>query len=161
MRLGKQGYDWNDLAEFRSIIHMPYNASVMSIFEMYSAAIPMFFPSQEFARELYGKAHERGFLSELSFNAVFGSPPGSSIPAPPPDQNACDDVASMLPWIAKADFYDLDNLKHLLYFDSFDELPERLASTDFDAVSESMQQHADLRRRRALDAWSTVVNALR
>lgn len=48
--LGK--YTWADLYSYDNIIHMPYNASTMSIFEQYQAGIPLNFPSLDFALKL-------------------------------------------------------------------------------------------------------------
>jgi len=41
------GYTWKHRAEFLSAIHLPYQISTMSIFELYSECVPMFFPSIE------------------------------------------------------------------------------------------------------------------
>ena len=46
-------YTWGDLAEYRGIIHIPYNCSTMSIFEHYTAGIPLIFPSHRLFMELY------------------------------------------------------------------------------------------------------------
>lgn len=48
--LGK--YTWSDLYSYDSIIHLPYNASTMSIFEQYQAEVPLNFPSIDFALRL-------------------------------------------------------------------------------------------------------------
>ncbi|ESN93039.1 hypothetical protein HELRODRAFT_165195 [Helobdella robusta] len=38
-------YDYSNLAKHRGVVHVPYQISVMSIFEQYRMNIPMFFPS--------------------------------------------------------------------------------------------------------------------
>ncbi|MCJ7767674.1 hypothetical protein MUP79_04735, partial [Candidatus Bathyarchaeota archaeon] len=43
------GRSWID---DKGIIHMPYECSTMSIFEQYSANVPLFFPSKSFLKEL-------------------------------------------------------------------------------------------------------------
>jgi hypothetical protein len=48
-------YSWGDLYSYKEIIHFPYNASTMSIFEQYEAGIPLRFPSLNFAIELINK----------------------------------------------------------------------------------------------------------
>ncbi len=47
IELGNQ-YSWKKLAEFKGIIHFPYEISTMSIFEQYSSGIPLFFPSKKY-----------------------------------------------------------------------------------------------------------------
>jgi hypothetical protein len=48
--LGK--YSWEDLFSHKSIIHLPYNVSTMSIFEQYQAGVPLHFPSIDLALSL-------------------------------------------------------------------------------------------------------------
>lgn len=48
--LGK--YSWEDLFSHKSIIHLPYNVSTMSIFEQYQAGAPLHFPDIDFALSL-------------------------------------------------------------------------------------------------------------
>lgn len=62
-RLGS--YKWEDLYSHKSILHFPYNASTMSIFEQSYAGVPLFFPSIDFALALL----QTGFpiFSEIVF----------------------------------------------------------------------------------------------
>jgi hypothetical protein len=39
-------YSWADLYSFKGIIHLPYEISTMSIFEHYSASIPLIMPTK-------------------------------------------------------------------------------------------------------------------
>ena len=48
----KDGYSWQQLYNYKGIIHMPYEISTMSIFEQYSANVPLFFPSKEYLIDL-------------------------------------------------------------------------------------------------------------
>jgi hypothetical protein len=58
-------YSWKDLYSYKSIIHMPYNISTMSIFEQYQAGVPLNIPSLNFLLELV----EQGYpvLTEITF----------------------------------------------------------------------------------------------
>jgi len=42
------GYKWDELTKFKGIIHFPYEISTMSLFEQFTAGIPLFFPSKEY-----------------------------------------------------------------------------------------------------------------
>ena len=46
---------WNDLYSYKALVHVPYEISTMSIFEQYSAGIPLFFPSRKFYEECIQK----------------------------------------------------------------------------------------------------------
>jgi hypothetical protein len=155
-----RGYSWQDIADFQSVVHLPYNASVMSIFEMYAAGVPMFFPSVAFAAELYARYRDQGVFSELSFNQVYGLPSGSTIPAAKPDPNNFSDVADMSNWIAKSDFYDNANLDGLAYFDSFDHLAKLLQTADLDAMHRTMVSQHELRTENVYSAWRNILTDL-
>ena len=158
--ISRQGYRWQQLSAFRSAVVVPYNASIMSIFEMYASGLPMFFPSQRYAMELYAGNRQNGVFSELSYNQVRGLPSGSVISCDSLDPNNYDNVATMAHWIAKSDFYDPDNLRHLLYFDSFNELEDLLHSTDFNDVHNKMVVHHRGRLAQVNASWKVVTNTL-
>lgn len=94
-------YSWQSLMNFRGIIHIPYEASTMSIFEQISSGIPLFFPTKSFLKELWQSGQKKqvnywnnppAYLSETKFDEF---------------------------WIEKADYYEIEGS---YYFNSFDEL---------------------------------------
>ncbi len=156
-RKTKRGYSWSDLAAFRGIIHIPYNASIMSIFEQYASNIPLFFPSLEFMRELHQNHFRHGVLSQLSFNQVEGLPSKSAIVSDEKDPNNFENTNSMLEWIKYADFYDEDNMKHVTYFDSFDQLWELIHNLRLHEISQKMRSHNAKRLVEISSAWENVM----
>lgn len=152
----KHGFDWSDIAAYKGIVHIPYNISVMSIFEQYTASIPLFFPTKRLLIELM-KQPDSGALSEISFNQVFGLGPGSRIEFGSEDPNDFTDSEVMSQWIDLADFYDAENMPHLTYFDSLEEIPEVLRSADLYAVSQEMKEHNQKRKENVYTAWDKVV----
>ena len=58
-------YSWRELYSYKSIIHLPYNVSTMSIFEQYQAGVPLNFPSLDFLMDII----EQGYpaMSEVTF----------------------------------------------------------------------------------------------
>ncbi len=68
-QLGK--YTWEDLYSHERIIHFPYNASTMSIFEQYQAGVPLFFPSLELSLSLIEKGVP--LFSEICFPSSNGN----------------------------------------------------------------------------------------
>ena len=156
-----RGYSWQEIADFRAVVHVPYNASVMSIFEMYAAGVPMLFPSQAFAASLYHASRQQGVFSELSFNQVRHLPPGSVVGAGDCDPNRYDDEACMMRWLEKADFYDQENLAGITYFNSFEDLDNQLRGLDTRAVHEQMRLHQLQRSTSVRASWAGVLADLK
>jgi hypothetical protein len=155
--IGKRGYSWKDIASFRSVVYFPYNASIMSIFEMYNSAIPMLFPSLSFIGELNQRDRAHPVMPELSFNQIRCMPPGSVVPCGPLDPNNYVDSETMMHWIAKSDFYDPENMAGLVFFNSFDELEDLVENLDVQQVHETITKHNVLRKQRANSAWQSVL----
>ncbi|MDR3504874.1 MAG: hypothetical protein P4L52_01385 [Acidocella sp.] len=153
----RQGYSWREISAFRSAVVIPYNASIMSIFEMYAAGLPMLFPTHRFAAELYADHRQQGVFSELSYNQVRGLPSGSAVPCGAPDPNDYEDVAGMMQWTKLADFYDPSNLDHLCYFDSFEELEHLLRTCDWQEMHQRMVEHHRRRTEAVFADWECVL----
>lgn len=164
LRLGmaspRQGYSWQEIAQFKSAVVIPYNASIMSIFEMYAAGMPMLFPTPRFAAELYAKHRQEGVFSELSYNQVHGLPSGSRLYCGRPDPNDYEDANGMMQWVGLSDFYDSTNLAQLLYFDSYRELEELLATSDWGAIHGRIADHHQVRTEQVHAAWRSVIDEL-
>jgi hypothetical protein len=156
----RRGYSWREISAFQSAVVIPYNASIMSIFEMYAAGMPMLFPTQRFAAELYAQHRRSGVFSELSYNQVRGLPSGSVLPCDAPDPNDYDDVDGMVQWLALSDFYDRANLDHLCYFDSFEELEHLLRTCDWEETHRRIAEHHRKRTEDVFEAWSGVLSEL-
>jgi hypothetical protein len=132
--LGKP-YKWSDISEFRGIIHAPYEVSMMSMFEHYSAGMPLFFPSKKYMLEKVGiqsvsSYWKTGLPSEL---AIFK------------DKST---------WVNLADFYEVFKSPNIYYFDSVEhlvELLEKFEWKDDSAVLEKYRQ--DIRK-----SWIELLN---
>lgn len=157
LRIGRRGHTWQDLCDFSSVVFFPYNSSIMTIFELYAAGVPMIFPSQAFASQIYAKSWTSGWFSELSYNQVFGLPPKSVVPCGPDDPNRYDDPENMARWIAKSDFYDEENLKHLVYVNSFESLHDTLRDIDHNAIHIKMKEHHRARAIGVYRAWKETL----
>jgi hypothetical protein len=155
-----RGFRWSDIARYRGIVHMPYNASVMSLFEHYTANLPLFVPDKPLMRQLYAEHRQEGVLSQLSFNQVYRTPPGSIIPAAGSDPNDYDDVDTMMQWLNLADFYDTENMPHIQYFSSGEDLEARLQSMDAPAMSDAIRTANVGRHERVYAAWRQIIEQL-
>jgi hypothetical protein len=133
----KSPYKWSDLYSHKGIYHFPYEISTMSIFEQYSANIPLFFPSKKYLKEngglrsIYGKrVHPK---LEICMNNEW--------------------------WIERADYYDVENMKHIVYFDNLEDLEHKKSTTDFKKVSELMAEHNKVRKKKVYTQWKTLFDS--
>jgi hypothetical protein len=158
--LGK--YDWQDLANFKGIVLIPYNCSIMSIFEHYTANIPLFVPSINFMLELFKEHKNNGVLSELTWNQVFNLPSGSILfnNKKNDDPNDYNNTENIRRWIELSDFYNQEWMPYITYFDSFDDLKYKIKNTDLDSISNKMEEFNLKRKNLILDKWKDLLNRL-
>ena len=132
-------HTWEELYSYKSIVHVPYNVSIMSIFEQYTANVPLLFPSPECGMQV------PGYLSEMFFepNIFNGSKLREII---------------NVDTLQFADYYDKEWMPHVLHYDSGEHLLELLDSTDFKEVSNSMKIFNKERKKRIYSLWEETVN---
>ena len=131
-------YEYQDLANHPAIVHMPYQVSVMSMFEQYRMNVPLFYPSLRFLTQLQ---MDHAPLSERTWARVYGR--GQLVQSDIlghtnswwPDPNNDRDAHALQFWLAKSDFYVKP---HIQYYDSWADLLVRLTTTDLPAVSRHM-----------------------
>jgi len=161
----KPGYDWQDIAEFKGIIHIPYNGSLMSIFEQYTANIPLFFPSYEFMLKLRKSFGPRGVLNQLSWREVYGLSSGKIIEYDDNNKTIGDinnygNIEDEKEWIKLSDFYDQEWMPYVQYFDSFQHLSYILRALDTDDISRKMSDFNKTRKQKIYDLWKEVLRDL-
>jgi hypothetical protein len=126
------GYSWQELMNFKGIIHIPYEASTMSIFEHISSGIPLFFPTQRCLKELWSSGQDKGMNYWID-------------PPPPLESTRNDEF-----WIRRADYYRIEGA---YYFDSIDEL--------FSLLVEFIDTKYDIRKNFIGERNNSVLNAYR
>lgn len=130
-------FSWKELYSHKAIIHIPYNVSIMSIFEQYTANVPMFFPTIRFGKKL------SGYLSELFFKPNLFVYKNSILTY---------DTSIML-----SDFYDQEWMPFIQYFDSIDNLNDSIEKCDFEDISKSMQGFNKIRKKKITKKWEEVL----
>ena len=133
-------YSWEELYSHKAIAHIPYNVSIMSIFEQYTANVPLFFPTIEHG--LYLK--NLGYMSDLL---------GSTKHIP----NAEDFYKKEL--LELSDFYDDEWMPHITYYDDINELRDLIDSTDLADISNNMEKFNHKRRERVYSLWEDTISA--
>lgn len=142
------GYQWQELYSYKGIIHMPYEISTMSIFEHYSANVPLFFPSKTYLTHLlqYNNYSMWTRYTRLQIHSAH-----------PPQLDVClNDNTWIDFWINKSDFYDEENMKHIVYFDSNEHLFELLNTVDTNDISSKMKEHNISRKSAVYDSWKRI-----
>jgi len=127
-------YEYHDLCKHLGIVHLPYQTSIMSLFEQYAMGIPVLVPSPEFMWEL--RLSDDLMMERTWDNVIKGvNPSKSPIPgvnASVPDPNNDVDKAAFLYWVKFADFYLWPGIKT---FDSWSELTRLTTVTGWTAES--------------------------
>jgi len=96
-------YSWQDLYAYKGIVHMPYEISTMSIFEQYSANIPLFMPSPSLLKRLLKN-------KKIPFNGPYTRKDFAPHLEPMLGQQWYEY------WVEYADYYDQDNMPYITYF---------------------------------------------
>ena len=142
------------VCDYRGIVHIPYQISTMSIFEQYSANIPLFFPSKDFLFSLQ-RHNPAYFLDEVSFFHLFKAMPA---PTATRDLNNLKDPNIVRFWIDSADYYDEENMPHILYFHSFEHLRKLLQTVDTQEISRKMKEHNLKKKKKVFDKWKELLD---
>jgi hypothetical protein len=148
------GYEWESFYDCRALILLPYNVSTMTLFEAYSACMPIYVPDRDFLKQLAAE-HPDDVLCHLSFSQVTG------MPAVPPPEGALDlnDVRdpSVIDWyLERADFYSPEWMPEVRTFESWSHLDHLLATDDPHAISERMAAVRPDRLARISARWDAL-----
>jgi hypothetical protein len=146
-------YSQADLYDRRALVFLPYNVSIMALFEHYSACVPIYVPDRAFLKQLM-KEHPHEVLSSLSFSQVTGIPPAQRPGRP--DLNDIRDPQVVDWYLDRADFYDADWMPHIRQFESWSHLDHQLATDDLHAISAEMQRDRPERLRRIDERWDEL-----
>jgi len=151
--LGKR-YSWSDLYDHRALVVIPYNTSLMSLFEHYSACAPIYVPTRGFLKQLMAD-HPAEVLSDLSFSQVVGSPAAKRSHVERDLNNVRDE--QVVDWyLDRADFYDASWMPAIRQFESWLHLDHLIATDDHAAIHDAMAADAGRRLGRIGELWDGV-----
>ena len=157
-------FNWKDYDRFKAMVHVPYNVSVMKIFEHYIANIPMMFPSKKFLLDMiFNWEHKKSAMSQMSFNQIFCLPSKSCLfdSTLQHDPNNYNSRESFENWIGYADFYDAENMPHIQFFDSERELQDMCGSLDLQKISDQMYHQNALREVVVYGKWEKILKTIK
>ena len=117
-----------DLAEFAGMIHIPYAWSNLALFETIQMEVPYFIPSLSFIKELHRTTSQ-----------FFWSPP------------LIVDVLHLSEWYC-------DETKDIfIYFDSWEDLQNKITSFDRDAHKKKLREFGDRHEANMLQLWKEAL----
>lgn len=151
-------YEWANLVKHKCVVHVPYNASIMSIFEHYWMNLPILVPTPSYMLELKALY---GAISEITHRQCANHyPPGSFGKGTfnAPDPNEYDDLESLRWWMR---YWDVYNLPEIIEFNSLQDLKHKLVTTDFKAVSERMKAVNSNRKQDAYYRWKKFIEGVK
>ena len=146
-------YTWKNLYSYKGIIHNPYHNGSMSIFEHYTANIPMFMPSKKFIKQLF---YEGKTLNDLTFCKIYNMDE-------PDDENnplSLKNEKILEKWINTCDFYDENNMPYIQLFDSWEHMNKLLKTVNYKEISENMANFNIKRREQIFLSWSNILNKI-
>jgi hypothetical protein len=150
--LGKR-YSWADLYDHRAIVLIPYNVSLMSLFEHYAACIPIYVPERSFLKRLM-QEHPEAVLSQLSFAQLStndAQPANTAVR----DLNDIRDPEVVDWYLDRADFYDESWMPSIRRFESWSHLDHLLRTDDPLEISHQMASEQESRSARIAELWET------
>ena len=116
----------------KGIVYIPYNVSIMSLFEHYRAGIPIFCPTVELMNSNLGA---NGFLNQLKFK-------GSRL-----------EIKNE--WLYLNDWYDEDNMPYILKY-GIDNLSYLMKNINFLEISDKMLRYNLLRKKSISENWDKI-----
>jgi hypothetical protein len=155
-----RNYEYSDLINHPAIIYVPYQVSVMSLFEQYRMNIPLVFPSLDLLTQWH---YEYNVVSEKTWDQTFyGIIPNSSlidgVLTNIPDPNNDRDRTAIRYWLNFSDFYQWP---HIIYYESTDDLIKKLNTINFRMVSKKMKEYNEQFSKNLLQKWQKILNNIK
>lgn len=158
-------YSFRDLASHRAIVFLPYQVSIMSFFEYYRIGVPLFVPSQKLllrwdeeydvlSERIYGHVSADDVRADDDVGAGGLEGDKDLETARLPDPNV---KANLKYWIHLCDFYVFP---HVQYFDSWEDLVDKLRTVDMQSVSKAMLEYSEEQRFEIVEKWKQVVRRI-
>jgi len=155
----KRHYKYIEIARHPGIIYVPYQVSVMSLFEQYRMNIPLFFPSLDLLTEWHYKYH---IVAERTWDGVGNNRKNASkirgvLGPDVPDPNNEFDRDAIRYWLKFADFYQWP---HITYYNSTEDLAVKLTTTNLVEVSEKMKIYNENFKKKLHEQWRQILERI-
>ena len=145
--LGK--YSWQELYSYKGIVHLPYEISTMSIFEHYSASVPLIMPTKRLLKDFWQR-------KRIPYNGPYAHDNYIASGRSDMDDVLGNDWYDF--WLDRADFYDQDNMPYINYYDHVSEISTLMNDLDTEMIHQQMQAHNRRRFSSALQQWQQLLS---
>jgi len=142
-------YKYSDLYKCKGIIHLPYQISTMSLFEQYTANIPLLFPTKRLLKELVSNKVSQ---FDVRYTTLFD---GNKRSYPNYLSNALNDDKFIDFFIDRADYYNEEIFKYIIYYDSLESIEELANILDTNEISKKMTQWNITREKTIYLQWKS------
>jgi hypothetical protein len=133
-----------DLARQGALVLIPYKPAINFFLEIYSMNLPVFVPSPQFYAEI-----DREY--KISFERLwFGGIPESNTTEIKHRPNDTESFEANKYWNSFADHY---SYPHVVLFDSWSDLVQKLSSANFRRISDSMRLFNAKRKNHIANKW--------
>ena len=156
-------YDWKSIMQHKAAVILPYAVMSYGMTELYTLAMPLFVPSMKMMKEypgLYpndrtitGPFPEPRLYCPGMYDIIPEKHPSSRHPHSP-ESNSTD---AKYYWLQFADFYQWP---HITYFDSVQDLFDKLDSADLDDIHRLMVQENASRERKLDETWQKIADGM-
>lgn len=127
-------HQWSDITSFRGVVNFPYEVSLMSCFEHFTAGCPLFFPSKSYWKSNPGIQSLSAYWDKQL-----------------PDEFA--PLSTPQDWIELADMYDIFQSPNTYYFDSTEHLIQLLENFTYVDDMDFRKAHIEKVKRQ----WKNVI----
>ena len=151
-------YSLEEFYKFSGCVMIPYNNSVMSLFERYASNMPLFLPSYNFLIEQW-KKNPYSVLEEISWFKLDKTYPNFTNGVY--DLNLFLDPVSAEHNFKLCDWLDKNSMKNIILFDSIDHLKSLTNNINLKAVSERMREENKKRKNIIYSLWEKIFNKVK
>lgn len=120
-------HEWSDMVQYKGIISIPYEVSLMSLFEYFTAGVPLFLPSRDYWKSI--ATHENLYSLFWYWDDRL-----------PEDLSEFKDLNA---WIDRSDLYSTLQSPNTYYFDSVPHLIQLLESFEYKDDRAFREAHID------------------
>jgi hypothetical protein len=128
-------YKWSDISNFKGIVIIPYEISTMSMFEYFSAGMPLFFPSKKLMID--------NNYQTQSVSAYWGSDLPSEVEI----------FSNQTKWLDLADFYEVFKSPNVYIYDSNEHLIQLLETFQWRDDREILENY----KNNIRNSWVRVI----
>ncbi|ELR18517.1 uncharacterized protein ACA1_045600 [Acanthamoeba castellanii str. Neff] len=163
MQAALGSYKYADLTAFKGVVVIPYQCSIMSIFEYYRMGIPMIVPSLDLLTSWHMDwrcVRERTWDGAIHHRYLGASRyPRHSEAESLADWDPNNELNATVvrQWLSFSDFY---HWPHVILFDSWEDLAQKLDAADFHEISRGMLDYSDKLRRQLENKWKSVMDRM-